>query len=161
MKVREIMTEPLLTCGPATSLAVAARLMGEANYGTLPVVDAHGRLVGIITDRDICLAVARTNRNALNVAVHEVMTQKVWSALVDDDVHAALATMKDARVRRVPVRDESGRLKGMLSIEDLVVRGLERGGINTDEIVQALRAMYTRVPAVIEAAASDVDLTPG
>jgi len=125
MKVREIMTEPLLTCTPDTSLAVAARRMAEANYGTLPVVDVHGRLVGIITDRDICLAVARTNRNALNVAVHEVMTSKVFSTLVDDDVHAALMTMKDARVRRLPVHDESGRLQGMLSIEDLVVRSRE------------------------------------
>jgi CBS domain-containing protein len=161
MNVSEIMTEPLLTCGPETSLAVAARLMGEANYGTLPVIDAHGQLVGIITDRDICLAVARTNRNALNVAVHEVRTRTVRSAVVDDDVHTALATMKDARVRRLPVRDGGGCLKGMLSIEDLVVRGLERDGINPEEIVAALRAMYIRVPAVIEASAMDVDLTPG
>ena len=161
MKVREIMTEPLLTCTPDTSLAMAARRMGEANYGTLPVVDVHGRLAGIVTDRDICLAVARTNRNALNVAVHEVMTPNVFSVLVDDDVHAALAMMKDARVRRLPVRDQSGRLKGMLSIEDLVVRGLERDGVDTGEIVAALRAMYTRVPAVIETSATDFDLTPG
>ena len=161
MKVRELMTEPLLTCTPETSLAVAARQMGEANYGTLPVVDVHGRLVGIVTDRDICLAVARTNRNALNVAVHEVMTQNVFSALVDEDVHAALTMMKDARVRRLPVHDESGRLKGMLSIEDLVVRGLERDGVDTQEIIAALRAMYTRLPAPLESSAMDVDLTPG
>ena len=161
MKVREIMTEPLLTCTPETSLAVAARQMGEANYGTLPVVDVHRQLIGIITDRDICLALARTNRNALNVAVHEVMTRRVFSALVDDEVHAALTMMKDARVRRLPVRDESGRLKGMLSIEDLVVRGLERDGINTDEIVAALRAMYSRVPAALDTSITDVDLTPG
>jgi len=161
MKVREIMTEPPLTCTPETSLAIAARQMGEANYGTLPVVDVHGRLVGIITDRDICLAVARTNRNALNVAVHEVMTPNVFSTLVDDDVHAALTMMKDARVRRLPVRDESGRLKGMVSIEDLVVRGLERDGINTQEIVAALRAIYSRLPAAIKASAVDIDLTPG
>jgi CBS domain-containing protein len=161
MKVREVMTEPLLTCTPETSLAVAARQMGEANYGTLPVVDVQGRLVGIITDRDICLAVARTNRNALNVAVHEVMTSKVYSALVDDDVHAALRMMKDARVRRLPVRDESGHLKGMLSIEDLVVRDLERDGINSQQIVAAMRAMYTRVPAAMESSTIDVDLTPG
>jgi CBS domain-containing protein len=43
MKVREVMTEPLLTCTPETSLAVAARQMGEANYGTLPVVDVQAR----------------------------------------------------------------------------------------------------------------------
>jgi CBS domain-containing protein len=161
MRVREIMTEPLLTCTPETSLAVAARQMGQANYGTLPVVDVHGRLVGIITDRDICLAVSRTNRNALNVAVHEVMTPNVFSALVDDDVHAALAMMKDARVRRLPVRDQSGRLTGMLSIEDLVVRAIERDGINAHEIVAALRAMCTRVPAALDRSTMDVDLTPG
>jgi CBS domain-containing protein len=161
MKVREVMTEPLLTCTPDTSLAVAAHRMGEANYGTLPVVDVHGRLVGIITDRDICLAIAHTNRNALNVAVHEVMTPHVFSALVDDDVHAALTMMKDARVRRVPVHDESGRLQGMLSIEDLVVRGLERNGISTEEIVAALRAMYRRAPAALDSSIVDVDLTPG
>jgi CBS-domain-containing membrane protein len=49
MKVREVMTEPVLTCSPETSLATAAGLMREADYGTLPVVDVHGRLAGIIT----------------------------------------------------------------------------------------------------------------
>lgn len=73
MKVRDIMTEPVLTCTPQTSLAVAARLMREADYGTLPVVDSRGRLVGIITDRDMCLALANTNRNAINIAVREAM----------------------------------------------------------------------------------------
>jgi CBS domain-containing protein len=161
MKVREVMTEPLLTCTPETSLAVAARMMGEANYGTLPVLDSHRRLVGIITDRDICLAVARTNRNALNVTVREVMTRNVFSARVDDDLQAALTTMKNACVRRLPVSDDSGRLKGMLSIEDLVMRGLDRGGIDTDEIVKALRAMYARVPVTSEQSAIEIDLTPG
>ena len=77
MKVRDIMTEPPLTCTPETS--VAARLMREADYGTLPVLDSEGRLVGVVTDRDICLAMAGTNRNALNVAVREAMTRKVIS----------------------------------------------------------------------------------
>lgn len=161
MKVRDIMTEPPLTCTPETSVAVAARLMREADYGTLPVIDSRGQLAGIITDRDICLALAATNRNALHVAVHEVMTRKVFSALLDDDVHSALATMKSARVRRLPVRDEFGRLKGMLSIEDVVVRGLEGDGIAAGEIVAALRAMYGRVPAVIEAAPTANEFTPG
>jgi CBS domain-containing protein len=123
---------------------VAARLMGEANCGTLPVIDSRGRLVGIITDRDICLAVSRSNRNAINIAVREVMTRKVFSVLLDDDVHGALATMKDARVRRLPVRDDSGRLKGILSIDDVVVLGVQGGGVNTDEILAALRAMDLR-----------------
>jgi CBS domain-containing protein len=161
MKVREIMTEPPLTCTPETSLAVAARRMREADYGTLPVVDSHGQLTGIITDRDICLALAATNRNALHVAVHEVMTRKVFSALLDDDVRNALATMKQARVRRLPVRDEFGRLKGMLSIEDIVVRGLEGDGIPASEIVDALRSMYARVPVTGESGPTPNEFTPG
>ena len=161
MKVRDIMTEPPLTCTPETSLAVAARLMREKDYGTLPVIDTHGQLAGIVTDRDICLALAATNRNALHVAVHEVMTRKLFSALLDDDIHSALATMKTARVRRLPVRDDVGRLKGILSIEDVVVRGLQGDGVSTDEIVAALRAMYVRVPVAVEAAPTENGFMPG
>jgi CBS domain-containing protein len=161
LKVRETMTAPALTCTPTTSLAVAARVMQEADYGTLPVVDSGGRLVGIITDRDICLAVAGSNRNAISITVHEAMTHKVFSALLDDDVHSALATMKASRVRRLPVCDDSGHLEGILSIEDLVVRGLEGGGINTDELVAALRAMYVRAPVAANSAQMDGEFTPG
>jgi hypothetical protein len=89
------------------------------------------------------------------------MTRKVFSALLDDDVLSALATMKGARVRRLPVRDEFGRLKGMLSIEDIVVRGLEGNGIPTDEIIAALRAMYTRVPVRMESSPTSNEFTPG
>ncbi|OFW05176.1 MAG: hypothetical protein A3I61_10455 [Acidobacteria bacterium RIFCSPLOWO2_02_FULL_68_18] len=155
------MTEPVLTCTPQTSLAVAARLMREADYGTLPVVDAAGRLVGILTDRDVCLALAGTRRNAGNIAVREAMTANVFSALVDDDVRSALAVMKQHRVRRLPVRDTSGNLKGMLSVEDMVVRGLAGDGIGADEIVEALRAMYTRVPVAVELTPGPSDFTPG
>jgi len=161
MKVRDIMTEPPLTCTPETSVAVAARLMRESDYGTLPVIDSRGQLVGIVTDRDICLALVGTNRNALHISVHEVMTRKLFSALLDDDIHSALATMKTARVRRLPVRDDVGRLKGMLSIEDVVMRGLEGDGIAADEIIAALRAMYARVPVAVESGPTANQFTPG
>jgi CBS domain-containing protein len=150
MKVRDVMTEPVLSCTPETSLGAAARLMRDADYGTLPVLDLQGKLVGIITDRDICLALARSGRNAHDNAVREVMTQKVLSARLDDDMHSALATMKRARVRRLPVRDDADRLKGMLSIEDIVLRGLEVGGIETAELVAALRTMYVRSPVRVQ-----------
>jgi CBS domain-containing protein len=161
MKVRDIMTEPPLTCTPETSVAVAARRMREADYGTLPVLDSRGRLVGIVTDRDICLVMAGTNRNALNVAVREAMTRKVVSVLPDDDVHDALVKMKAFRVRRLPVRDAFGRLSGILSIEDVVVRGLEGDGIAANEIVETLRAMYVRLPAAVEATSQKNEFTPG
>ena len=150
MKVREIMTEPVLTCTAGTSLAIAARLMRDADYGTLPVVDSRRRLVGIITDRDICLSIAASQRSATNISVHETMTTQVLTAAPDDDVRVALSTMQSARVRRLPVCDGDGHLEGILSIEDIVMRGLEDGAITSGEIIAALRAMCVRVPVAVE-----------
>lgn len=89
------------------------------------------------------------------------MTAKVFSVLVDDHVRDALAMMKQHRVRRLPVGDASGLLKGMLSIKDVVLRGLEHDGIETRELVDALRAMYVRVPATIELTPGPGEYTPG
>lgn len=149
MKVHDIMSEPVVTCRLDTPLSTAARLMREADYGTLPVINAEGRVVGIITDRDACLALAGSARNPSHIAVHEVMSRKLVTVQTTDSIHTALATMKGARVRRLPVLDAFGHLKGILSIEDVVVRGLESGGIGTDEIVMALRTMYERRPVVV------------
>lgn len=150
MKIHEIMSEPVVTCQPETTLAAAARMMREADYGTLPVVDAAGHVAGIITDRDICLALAGSARNPSRIAVHEVMTRRLVTVQTTDTIHTALATMKTARVRRLPVLDTFGHLKGILSIEDVVVRGLESGGVGTDEIIMALRTMYERRPVAVE-----------
>lgn len=146
MNVRDVMTEPALTCSPGTSLAIAARRMEEADYGTLPVIDHHDRLVGIITDRDVCLAFAHSDRNATHITVHEVMTPTVFTVSPEDDVRRALALMKHERVRRLPVCDAAGHLMGMVSIEDVVVRGLQGDGIDTAEVVTALQTMYVRTP---------------
>jgi CBS domain-containing protein len=137
------------------TLSAAARVMRDADYGTLPVVDGQRHLIGILTDRDVCLAIAASARNAAHIAVHEVMTPKPVTVRVTDTIHTALSTMKHARVRRLPVLDGGGELKGLLSIEDVVVRGLESGGAGTDEIVLALRSMYERRPV-----AAAVDLEP-
>jgi CBS domain-containing protein len=150
MTIQDIMSEPVVTTAPQMTLSAAARLMRDADYGTLPVIDAEGRLIGILTDRDVCLAIAGSARNAGHIAVHEVMTRKLRTVMATDTIHTALATMKTARVRRLPVLDSSGRLKGILSIEDVVVRGLESGGVGTDEIVMALRTMYERRPVAVE-----------
>lgn len=73
MKVRQVTTDAAHTCTPETSLSVAAKRMEETDSSTLRVIDRHGRLVGTISDRDICIAVAHSDRNATHIAVHEVM----------------------------------------------------------------------------------------
>lgn len=145
MQVRELMTAPPVTCTPETSLGVAAGRMADSRCGALLVVDPKGRLAGIITDRDICLAMSRTNRNALNISVGEVMTRKVSTVQLGDEVRRALTLMRTARVRRVPVLDDAGQLKGLLSINDVVVAG-SNGEIGAVEIVDTLRGMYVRRP---------------
>jgi len=144
MQVREIMTALAITCTPETSLGVAASRMADADCGILPVVNERGSLVGVITDRDICLAVSRTNRNALNISVREVMTPKVVSVRPGDDMRQALALMRSARVRRVPVVDDARCVVGLLSIDDLIVRGSPVDEVGAREIVETLYEVAAR-----------------
>lgn len=146
MQVREIMTAPAITCTPQTSLGVAASRMADADCGILPVVNERGSLVGVVTDRDICLAVSRTNRNALNISVREVMTPKVVSVGPGDDMRRALALMRSARVRRMPVVDDARCVVGLLSIDDLVVRSSPLDEVGAREIVETLHEMAARRP---------------
>ena len=149
MKIAEIMSAPVMTCTPQTSLAQAARLMQSADCGILPVVDSDRRVVGIITDRDICLAIAASNRSPRALATYEVMTTYPVTVREDDELPLALAAMTHARVRRLPVLDTSGHLTGLLSLDDIVIRGFEIGAVGAGEVVNTLRALYERRPAVV------------
>ena len=103
MKIKERMTAAPKTCTRDTTLASAAHLMWQPDCGILPVVD-EGKLIGVVTDRDLYIALATRNKRASQVNVGEVATETVLSCTPEDDVHAALATMKQARVRRLPRR---------------------------------------------------------
>lgn len=139
MKVRDIMTRDVVSCQKETSIGTAARLMLKGRFGTLPVIDAHGRLAGIITDRDIAMAAATRQRNASHIAVHEAMSQNVRSCFADDDLGAALKQMEEGRVRRLPVLDANGHLTGIVSIDDMVRRALDQpGGVSSAAYINAI-----------------------
>jgi CBS domain-containing protein len=146
MKVEEIMTRNPKACTPTDCLADAARFMWDSDCGVLPVVAHGGDVVGLITDRDICMAAAINNRNLSNMAVEEVISGKVYSVKATDDVHRAVETMKEHRVRRLPVLNDSGQLAGMLSMNDLVGAAREtedkkRPAIGYAEIVDTYKAI--------------------
>src|SRR4051812_32750090 len=105
MTIRDIMTRGVVSCARDLDIGSAARLMLDGRFGTLPVVDAHGKPEGIITDRDIAMAAATRERIASQIAVHEAMTANVRSCFADDDIRGALKQMEEARVRRLPVID--------------------------------------------------------
>jgi CBS domain-containing protein len=133
------MTCEVVSCHKDTDIGTAARLMRAGQFGTLPVLDMHARLAGIITDRDIAMAAATRQRNAAHIPVHEAMSSRVRTCLADDDVGAALKQMEDARVRRLPVLDASGRLAGIVSIDDIVRRALDQpGGVPSAALVKAI-----------------------
>jgi CBS domain-containing protein len=147
MKVRDIMTRDAVSCTRETSLADAARLMLDGHFGTVPVTDADGKIAGILTDRDIAMAMAATRRSASNIAVHEAMTQGVRTCFEEDQVAAALKQMEEARVRRLPVVDAAGHVAGILSIDDLVLRALDRpGGLSSSAFINTLTRIASRPP---------------
>jgi CBS domain-containing protein len=120
MKVRELMTSDVRTCRPDTNLGEVVQAMWERDCGAMPVVNDEGRVVGMITDRDICIALATRGRSAERIAVREVAQGHAYTCLPEDDVAAALKTMKAQRVRRLPVVTPDGHVRGILSFNDIV-----------------------------------------
>jgi CBS domain-containing protein len=122
MKTRAVMTKTVKYVGPNSDLASAGRVMAENDCGALPIIDEKGRVIGIVTDRDICLALTAKNRLASEIPVTDVMSTKVYSCGPDDDIQTALRTMQNKQVRRLPVLNEDGKLQGILSMDDIVLR---------------------------------------
>jgi CBS domain-containing protein len=120
MKVRELMTTNVGFCGPRTNAAAIAEILWSRDCGSIPVVDEKNRILGIVTDRDLFIALGTRNRRASDVTAEEVMTKDVATCSPDDDVKQAVGTMQARKVRRIPVVDRDRILRGMLSIYDVV-----------------------------------------
>jgi CBS domain-containing protein len=145
MNVQNVMTAKVVSCRSDANLAAAARLMLEGGFGALPVVDSHGTVTGIITDRDIAMAAATRQRNASHILVHEAMSAHVRVCSPQDAIGAALNQMQEARVRRLPVVDANRQLVGILSIDDIVLRAVDaKGGVAPADVVAAMRIMCSR-----------------
>lgn len=134
MKVKEIMTGNVKTCDLNASLADAAKAMWDNDCGILPVLKDGRELVGLITDRDICMGTATKDRNPSSISVEEVITGQVYSVTSEDDVQQALETMRQRKVHRLPVVDSEGQLNGVLSMNDVVLNSKERDGKKIPEI---------------------------
>jgi len=142
MKVHDIMTLDAVSCPMDMDLASAARLMLKAHVGTLPVVNSHGVVTGILTDRDIAMAVGTRPRQASEIAVHEAMSSRVRACLAHEDVLAALRLMEQGRIRRLPVLDPDGHLVGVLSIDDILLRAVDKtDGIAPTDFLSALQVI--------------------
>ena len=122
MRVKDVMTDDVKCCNQETNLAAAAKIMWEADCGALPVTDGHNKVIGVITDRDICIAGATRSRTEGEISVQEVISKTLYSCSPNDDVRAALETMRSRRIRRLPVVGQDGQLAGIISIHDIAVQ---------------------------------------
>ena len=119
MAIESYMTKKVMTCSPDDTLDRAAALMWQHDCGCVPVVDAERRVVGMLTDRDICMAAYTQGQPIHQIAIRGVMATDVRAAAPGDSVGAAEELMRDRQVRRVPVVDADGRLVGLLSLSDV------------------------------------------
>lgn len=151
MKVKELMrSDSIKYCTPQTKLASAAKIMKDSNRGALPVVDGNKKVIGIITDRDICLSLAGNPSNA-KLHVKEAMTNhKVHTITAEDSVKDALKQMRRNRIGRLPVTDKSGHLQGMVSINNLLSHALDNkegiGHVRTkkENLAKTMKALFDR-----------------
>ncbi|MCI0391972.1 MAG: CBS domain-containing protein [Acidobacteria bacterium] len=128
MKVKEIMTAYVTSCGPNATLVVAAGVMQEYNCGSLPVMDGGGKVIGMITDHDICLAVSKKDHDVSRIKSSEIISGKVYDCAPTDDVKDALKTMRKKKAPCLPVVDGAGALKGILSIDDILLHARKAKG---------------------------------
>lgn len=118
MNISEIMAHVVRNVAPADPVQKAARLMRDYDIGCVPVCE-QGRLLGLLTDRDLAIRVLAQGELAGSVATAEVMTRDPVCCRIDDTVKQAAAIMERHHIRRLPVLDHQGRLAGIVSLGDI------------------------------------------
>ncbi|MDC4206506.1 MAG: CBS domain-containing protein [Candidatus Manganitrophus sp.] len=122
MKCKDIMTSNPSYCSPEEISVKAARIMRDEDVGIVPVCEEGKKLVGVVTDRDICLTVVAEERHPREVKVLECMSEDLVTCKPEDDVQKAADLMKEYQVRRIPVVDDQGRILGMIAQADIALK---------------------------------------
>jgi CBS domain-containing protein len=142
--VEKTMTSDVEACSATDSLSEAAAVMWRKDCGAVPVIDDERRVVGIVTDRDIAMAVSTRGQAASEITVGEVMSSPARTCTSADDIREALEVMAEGQIRRLPVIDGSGRLAGILSINDIILhskRGKAKKHVSHGEAMEVLKAI--------------------
>lgn len=138
MKIEQLMSRELRTCRPHETADCAARIMWEQDCGVVPIVTDEQRIVGVMTDRDLCIAAYIQNETLARIPIASIGLKPVVIVRPHDEVEIAETLMERHQIRRLAVIDEAGRLVGMLSLSDLA-RGA--GELSSDDIARTLAAV--------------------
>lgn len=145
MKVANLMTKDVSCCRTDEPLSAAAERMWTRDCGVLPVLDADGKPIGMVTDRDICMSTWMNGAPPQALTVSTAMSRSLHSCSPEDSLDTAEKLMRDNQIRRVPVIDSKGELCGILSLADIVrqaersqSRPGQRDGVNPQEVSSTL-----------------------
>jgi len=145
MNIEKVMHQPVVTCSPEDRLDTAAGLMWERDCGALPVVEANGRVIAMITDRDICMAAYTKDLPLKAIPVSSVMSKQLFTCHPEDALSSAEKRMGEKQVRRLPVVDAQGRLVGILTLNDLAREAARFSGARVQDANLALIRTLTEV----------------
>ena len=149
MKIAQMMTRDLKQVHRNETLHDAARLMWEHDIGALPVVDDMGQLIGMVTDRDACMAAYTQNQPLSTIPVSVAMTNHIVTCRPEDADIAVAKLMAKHKVRRIPVIDDQQRPIGMVSLNDLAIAMVKGRELPPAEIASTLAAISEHRPSAV------------
>jgi CBS domain-containing protein len=135
VKVREIMSANPVCCVATDTAQHVAQIMRAKNVGSVPVVDnlQSRKLLGMITDRDLCLAIIAQGLNPTNTAIKPYLTAQAHSCREGENIETCARLMQEHQVRRIPVVDSDGRVIGIVAQADLALR------VNSDTLHKTIK----------------------
>lgn len=134
MKVEQLMQRTVQTCRADDTVNRAAQLMWEHDCGCIPVVDDQNHPIGMLTDRDICMAAYTQGKPLPAIHVRTAMARQLRTCRSGDTIGEAESIMRSVQVRRLPVVDSDGALIGILSLSDLVQERMREAGVGRAEV---------------------------
>lgn len=136
MRIEQLMTKDVACCGPDESLERAAQIMWERDCGFIPVVEQGDsrRVLGVVTDRDTCMAAYTRGKALPQIRVGDVMSKQVRSCRPTEDLSEAEAVMREAQVHRLPVVDDADQLLGVISLADIAREAGRETGARRPEV---------------------------
>ena len=125
MKARDLMTSPAVTCNVNDSLEVAAKLMWDHDCGAIVAVREDGKVGGVITDRDICMAAFTQGKVLDQILVNSAMAGHVLTARPDTSIGEIENMMAERQIRRIPIVDDNNLPVGLVSLNDLAIESVQ------------------------------------
>jgi len=146
MNIAEIMTKNVKTCRQTDTLDVAAKLMWDFDIGAVPVVDESGQVVGMITDRDACMAAYTQCQPLHSLPATIAMTRHVVTCRPEDSDASVARLMAKSKIRRIPVVDDAQRPIGLVSLNDLALAMANGRGVPAGQVAGTLAAVCEHRP---------------